>query len=316
MLDLRRRSIVNLFRKGSFARPKNVQVHIPKAALQVIFAECDRYDQDETGGRILGTYEERTGRLIITVTGIIEPGPRARRTATSFFQDGLYQEEVFRDIEVNNPSLEHLGNWHTHHVNGYPTLSGGDIETYRRIVEHKNHNTDFFYALLVVARHSERDSLARYAFKNYLLRRGDPRVYEIDRRAIKVMDGSLIWPPGQGNVVQKTAPSQISADMGRVYDRDMLLDFFPNVAPYMSKQLGMYWRGPIGLVDGTHVEVLVMENSSARGHSYTIALRKPPSSLLPVADDLGSRTFPSARVALVEAERTCNRVLYELLHQQ
>ena len=42
--------------------------------------------------------------------------------------------------------IEHLGNWHTHHVNGYPNLSGGDVATYRRIVNHELHNLDFFYA--------------------------------------------------------------------------------------------------------------------------------------------------------------------------
>ena len=60
---------------------------------------------------------------MIQAKGVIEPGPNARRTRTSFFQDGDHQTEVFRRIEAEDPSIEHLGNWHTHHVNGYPTLS-------------------------------------------------------------------------------------------------------------------------------------------------------------------------------------------------
>src|SRR6266850_3681082 len=115
-----------------FTEIDNISIVIPRSALEVVFDECDRYDADETGGRILGTYEGRGDVLTITVNGIIEPGPNARRTATYFKQDGTYQEQVFRDVEEREPSVEHLGNWHTHHVNGLRHLSDGDIETYRR----------------------------------------------------------------------------------------------------------------------------------------------------------------------------------------
>ena len=71
-----------------FTKARNVRVNLPKSALEVVFGECDRYDADETGGRILGTYEQRDGKLFITVSGIIEPGPGATRSAVSFFQDG------------------------------------------------------------------------------------------------------------------------------------------------------------------------------------------------------------------------------------
>ena len=87
--------------------------------------------------------------------GVIEPGPEARRTRTSFFQDGDYQTEVFRRLEEQDPAIEHLGYWHTHHVNGYPRLSGGDVATYRRIVNHELQNLDFFYALLVTHHREE-----------------------------------------------------------------------------------------------------------------------------------------------------------------
>lgn len=293
-----------------FTRAKNVQVVLPKAALEVVFGECDRYDADETGGRILGTYEQRGGKLMINVSGIIEPGPGARRSATSFFQDGAYQETVFREIEEREPSIEHLGNWHTHHVNGYPNLSGGDIETYRRIVEHENHNTNFFYALLVVAKHPGKESLARYAFKNYVFRRGDSHIYEVDRRAVRVVDAPIVWPHSTpGKVSSPKAGAR--PEKSRFYDQEMLRDFFPEVAPYMSKQLGVYWRGPVELIDGSRVEIVVMEDSSAQHLSYAIALRNPPKALSDVAERLEKNTFPSARLGLIEAERACNRALYQ-----
>ena len=131
---------------------RSVRIEITGRALQSVFEECDRYDSDETGGRMVGHFTLERNTLVVRARGVIEPGPRAKRTRTSFFQDGEYQTEVFRRIEAEDPTIEHLGNWHTHHVNGYPKLSGGDVATYRRIVNHKLHNLDFFYALLVTAR--------------------------------------------------------------------------------------------------------------------------------------------------------------------
>lgn len=148
---------------GTFKKAKNVRVLLPRGALEVVFAECDRYDADETGGRVLGTIQDKGGDVVVKVSGIIEPGPSAQRTATYFKQDGDYQENVFRRIEDSNPEIEHLGNWHTHHVNGLRHLSGGDVDTYRRIVEHPKHNTDFFYALLVTERKARKKGTERYA---------------------------------------------------------------------------------------------------------------------------------------------------------
>src|SRR5713226_5747036 len=126
-----------------------VSISIARGALESIFDECDQYDIDETGGRLIGNYRQKGAKYEIQVLGVLGPGPNARRSPTSFFQDGEYQERVFRAVERDHPNLEHLGNWHTHHVNGLQTLSGGDRETYHATVNHHNHNTDFFYALLV-----------------------------------------------------------------------------------------------------------------------------------------------------------------------
>ena len=154
---------------------RSVRVEIAGRALQSVFEECDRYDSDETGGRMVGHFALVRNTLVVRARGVIEPGPNARRTRTSFFQDGDYQTEVFRRIEAEDPTIEHLGNWHTHHVNGHPNLSGGDIATYRRIVNHGLHNLDFFYALLVTARREGRSGLGRYAVRHYVLFRGRQR---------------------------------------------------------------------------------------------------------------------------------------------
>ena len=95
---------------------RSVRVEIAGRALQSVFEECDRYDSDETGGRMVGHFALERNTLVVRARGVIEPGPNARRTRTSFFQDGDYQTEVFRRIEAEDPTIEHLGNWHTHHV--------------------------------------------------------------------------------------------------------------------------------------------------------------------------------------------------------
>jgi hypothetical protein len=100
-----------------------VSISIARGALESIFDECDKYDADGTGGRLLGTYRYDNGRYDIEVRGVLEPGPNAQRSPTYFLQDGDHQEKQFRAIEASHPEIEHLGNWHTHHVNGYPTPS-------------------------------------------------------------------------------------------------------------------------------------------------------------------------------------------------
>src|SRR5438045_2438137 len=89
------------------------EISIAREALESIFDECDKYDADETGGRLVGTYREKDGRTEIDVRAVLGPGPNAERSATHFFQDGEYQERLFRSIEGRHPEIEHLGNWHT-----------------------------------------------------------------------------------------------------------------------------------------------------------------------------------------------------------
>src|SRR5712692_1123496 len=296
-----------------FHTTDKVRLSIPKAALITVFDECDGFDQDETGGRVIGTFEEHRGKLAIQVTGIIEAGPQARRSAVSFFQDGEYQERVFRKIEDHHPEIEHLGNWHTHHVNGLQTLSGGDMETYHRTVNHRSHNAPFFYALLVTAKHRSSDPLNRYAVKHYIFRRGDERIYELHRDEVEIVDAPLIWPAGAGSHQQKRENQpkhELRGNPNRAYDNDILSEFFRGVRPFSNAKLGMYWRGPLELLDGSPVEVVLLEDSAAGNPTYTVTLREPPAALKDLAEEIASVEFPSARAALITAERSCNRALY------
>lgn len=297
----------------NFPVADNVKLNIPRNALNAVFDECDRYEREETGGRIVGTYDGTRKNLTLSVNGVIEPGPNASRTESYLKQDGFYQERVFRKIEEREPLVEHLGNWHTHHVNGFPHLSGGDIGTYRRTVEHHKHNTDFFYALLVIEKNPGKTGLQRYAFKNYVLRRGDPAVYRIPRNAITLTDTPLIWPINYGVAVDGmsgTVIDEASIRQNRVYDRDIVSDFFPNVKTFKSKKLGICWRGPLSLVDDSKLEAVVIEDDTGAVPRFNILLRNPPKILARLALTIANEEFSSCREALVATERLCNAELY------
>ncbi|HEY1528198.1 MAG TPA: hypothetical protein VGH51_18375 [Candidatus Angelobacter sp.] len=296
-----------------FHKIDNVGLVLPKAALIEVFNECDGFDQDETGGRVIGTFDEGRGKLTIRVSGIIEAGPQARRSAVSFFQDGEYQERVFRKIEDHHPEIEHFGNWHTHHVNGLQHLSGGDLETYHRTVNHLNYNAPFFYALLVTAKHRSAAPLGRYTVKHYIFRRGDERIYELRREQVEIVDTPLIWPASAGQDHNKRASSskrEIRSNPNRAYDNDILREFYRGVRPFSSAKLGMYWRGPLELLDGNKIEVVLLEDPTAADPTYTVTLREPPAALKGLAEEIASIEFPSARAALITTERNCNRALY------
>lgn len=296
-----------------FHTTNKVHLLIPKAALTTVFDECDGFDRDETGGRIIGIFEEQHGKLTIRVTGIIEAGPQARRSSVSFFQDGAYQEQVFRKIEDHHPEIEHLGNWHTHHINGLQHLSDGDIETYFRTVNHPNHHAPFFYALLITAKHRSSDPLCRYTVKHYVFRRGDERIYELRRDQVAIVDAPLVWPEGtERHDARDNHPRShdLRANPNRVYDKEILNEFYRGIRPFSSAKLGMYWRGPLELLDGSQVEVILLEDAAAANPTYTVTLREPPAVLKGVAEEIANGEFSSARAALITTERSCNRALY------
>ena len=288
-----------------------INVSICADVLRAVFDECDRYDHDETGGRVLGTFKRgRDGTLAIRVNGVIEAGPNARRSSSSFFQDGEYQEQVFRHIERTHPDVEHLGNWHTHHVNGYPTLSGGDIATYQRIVNHPKHNLDFFYALLVVGRNPEVSSLDRYRARHYVLFRGDDRVHEVDCERASVTDESVIWPTDTELVRPTTSPGVTI----RPKDKATMERLYPEIRPYQSTRTStFYWRGTVRLIDDTVVQLTIPELGDDEQEIepfYQVLSKDTPKAYSKIAEQLGKQHFQSAAEAVYHFEQQMNRMLY------
>jgi hypothetical protein len=290
-------------------------VTIARGALESIFDECDQYDSHETGGRLVGTYAKQGSNYDIQLLGVLGPGPQAQRSATSFFQDGDYQERLFRSIEEKHPDIEHLGNWHTHHVNGLATLSHGDHATYHRIVNHDKHNTDFFYALLVVRKNHGGDP--RYEVKHHFFRRGDDRVYETSVDHVRLVDRPLWWPlttvkPTSLPGASRQSGEQTLPNGERVKDQEFFSDFYPSLKALFSKSAdALYWKGALALIDGSHTEVLTMENSDDGGPFYSItATGRQEHALAGVLSEYKERRFRSARHAVLHLQTDLNQAIY------
>lgn len=301
-----------------------VKISICSDVLEAIFNECDKYDMDETGGRIIGYYQHRHATLNIEVCGLIGPGPNARRSSTSFFQDGEHQELLFRKIETEHPDIEHLGNWHTHHVNGLATLSSGDIDTYKRIVNHEKHNTDFFYALLVVAKNSSHKNRERYIVKHFLLRRDEPLVYEVPDSQVRVIKKRPIFvdrvvskvteEPPASNI--STAPCPTVKDV-RLIDKDVMTYMYPNLKPFFSKQTGsVYWKGSIVLINGISVEFLILESVDEATPLYSVTLAGSGLQRFQCRELYLKRQFDSAWKAAWSFEQDLNREIFNNLKNE
>ena len=297
------------------SKPKrlSVTISIARTALESIFDDCDKFDVDETGGRLLGTYTHDNGRFEIEVTDVLDAGPQAQRSPTFFLQDGEYQERRFREIEAKRPDIEHLGNWHTHHVNGYRTLSGGDRDTYFRTVNHDKHNTDFFYALLVVTRNHRGDP--RYTVKHFLFRRGDTDIYEVPASDVHVVDmptGSVARQSVRtmSSAAETIAPP-VAGNIERARDQGFFSEFYPQLKSLMSKETGaVYWKGPVTLVDGSSASVVAVEETNGTDTSYSVAISSSDPAIAEVGHRYRHQQFRSAREALMTLERDLNRALY------
>lgn len=301
-----------------FSRKKlEVSVVIAAGVLEAIYDECDRFDIDETGGRIIGTYEQKGADYHLHVSGMIGPGPNAARTPTYLMQDGENQERMFRTLEEKYPDIEHLGNWHTHHVNGYPTLSGGDKDTYFATVNHAKQNTDFFYALLVTKKNVRGNP--RYETKHFFFRRGDSTVYEIPHKAVQIVNVPMLTAGeseeinGRDQVAVQTRPVHNDApNIERAKDHEFFSEHYPDLKASISKASGApYWKGTVELVDGSRALIVAMEDADDGKPSYSITTSDENSVLSSIKTNYKDRHFRSARAAVIHLEKDLNKAIFK-----
>lgn len=284
-------------------------IEIPKAALESIFDDCDQFDADETGGRLIGTYHPNGDSILIKVAGVLPAGPNAQRSPTFFQQDGNYQEQLFRAIEQAHPEVEHLGNWHTHHVNGLQALSGGDKETYGKTVNHAKHNTDLFYALLVTTRNAR--GSPRHDVKHFVFRRGDPNFYEVPRKNVRTTNVQLLAPALSPVPRKAENPRTHGPNPERVRDQQFFEEFYPDIKPLMSRSNGApYWKGSFPLIDGSLTTVVAMEEATEEGFSYSIAVSCQHPAAIDIPAAFNGERFSNARRGVLQLERELNRVIF------
>jgi hypothetical protein len=108
------------------------------------------------------------------------------------------------------------------------------------------------------------------------------------------------------------SPDTLGAHPERVYDRDILGEYYPGIRPFTSPTLGLYWCGALELLDGSAVQVIVLEDATAKKPTYSVTLKDPPNSVKNVGDELAKAEFSSACAALIATERSCNRALYQM----
>jgi len=131
--------------------------------------------QIEEGGKFIGKIERpRKSKLLITVENYIDSGPRVDNSQVQLLPDVDYQEKIFRILEIFDSSIDFIGTWHSHHCNGLPHLSDGDIQGYFEMVNNSRYKVEYFFVLLVTG-------LKGYQLekKYYLFRRGEERYFEL-----------------------------------------------------------------------------------------------------------------------------------------
>jgi hypothetical protein len=192
-------------------------------------------------------------------------------------------------------------------------LSGGDKTTYHKTDNHAKHNTDFFYALLVVSKN--RGGTPRYEVKHFIFRRNDNTIYEIPPKDVRFVDAPPLRPrdqkPAEPSNPSRTGTSHITANPERIKDREFFSEFYATLRPLLSKNVGApYWKGPRSLVDGSQAEVVAMENADGRAPYYSVATSCKNPVISEILAQYQARQFPSARHAVLNLERDLNLALY------
>ena len=206
-------------------------VIVPRRVADRFTAEIRAHPHIEVGGKYVGfirgasRYKSLVERknalsgLVFHVTDYLDDGPNAERTGGFHRGDADWQTQEFRRLEQQNPDLEQLGSWHSHHPNGMGTLSSGDIHGYMATVNDRGHNHDFFFVSLGV----DRSGFA--SARHYLFVREDSVFYELTVDNVRVAKDEPVRPAGNAGQQEPAAaqpsnpaPASDAAQHGTMHD--------------------------------------------------------------------------------------------------
>ena len=193
-----------------------------------------------------------------------------------------------------------------------------------RIVNHQKHNSDFFYALLVVAE-NRAFHRKRYAVKHFLFKRGDAVFHEIPSSEVRSIKAPAVYL-GRINASEEISKeetkstsltvNQSTGNAARVRDKDVIPELYPAIKPFFSKQAeSLYWRGKLNLIDDTTADIIVLESTNRSKLSYSISLSASSREFFQCNQLYLKRSFESARKAIHSLEHDLNREIFNRLKQ-
>lgn len=194
----------------------------------------------EEGGKLIGKIIETENEYVLQIDSFLDSGPNIDHSSTHIYPDGPYQESLFRICESFDPEIEHLGSWHSHHCNGLPELSHGDISGYRKNVNNKDYNLDIFLAILIP---KLSDDYHDYRF--YVFFRNKIKHFEIDPKDVQIINEEFELEKMLENIEEKSFNKRKIDEQYNLaeQDKDMLKAYFPNVQCLLNKKKKrLYWR--------------------------------------------------------------------------
>ena len=259
----------------------------------------------EEGGKLLGRIEEDGDSFRIIVQTYIDSGPRVDNSRSHLHPDGVYQEALFRAVETFDPDIEHIGSWHSHHCNGYPDLSEGDIDGYLASVNDPSYNLNLFLAILVTSVSTE-DFRARF----FVFRRGERQFVELPSSQVRTVKDTfgyetLLNESEQLSLRQRrhatTSPSRRASPEDRTneeflrrvraQDRAWIMERYPSCVAVRDRHSGAVswkWEPVPGLVVRYRYEASVQASEAASG---TISVYQDSRVIMESRFNLDARRF-------------------------
>jgi len=104
---------------------------------------------------------------------------------------------------------------------------------------------------------------------------------------------------------------QCAPNLERPKDHEFFSEFYPDLKALFAKNYGaLYWKGALPLVDGSHADVVVMEDPGDGDPCYLITTRGKNSIVADVSVSYRERRFRSARQAVLHLEKDLNKAIY------
>lgn len=136
--------------------PLRFSIIIEECVLEFIEAESRKSPKTETGGVVAGRGSLTEGWVVLTHAS--GPGPKAKRTRSSFARDKDYcQAFLNRAAAESQGEIDYLGEWHKHHE-AEPWPSGTDVRTTADIARSPTYHVSLCL-LLIMGKSDCRESL-------------------------------------------------------------------------------------------------------------------------------------------------------------